>query len=123
MANTKASNDRARWTYTTDGAVALAISAKSVYVTGGDAAKYGGSADTTGVPRVPKGFRVRRVRVDSSGGATRRVVVYQTTAALWTTPSTTITLDLAGTDTEFSNGAKIHRTSEREERDTIGIGK
>lgn len=102
MASTMASNDRTSWTYTDEDANVWSISAKSVYVTGVDAAKYGGSAAAAGDPPIPGNFRPRRAQYADASGNTKWMVCYTNAAAAWATPDTTLTLNLRGVDTTFT---------------------
>lgn len=119
MASTKASRNKVRWTYTDDGAVEYATSADAVYVLDPtDGAKYGGSAAALDVPDIPRGFRKRAVRC-VGGGVARWIPAYTVASDLWTTPGTTLSRDLLGTDTAFTSTAK--RRGERHSgRATIG---
>jgi hypothetical protein len=107
MATTKADNNRVAWTYTTNDSEAFRTSAKAVYVTGGDAAKFGGSAAAGSVRALPSSFRTRKAIVVDSAGASRTVVCYDTACALWTTPGTTVTLDKNGVDTTFTSSGDL----------------
>lgn len=111
MASTMASNDRTSWQYTDDTGTVWAISAKSVYVTGVDAAKYGGAAaDTTHDP-IPGNFKPRRAQFIDATGNVKWVVCYTTAAAAWATPGTTLTLNLRGVDTVFTKGKRTRGES------------
>lgn len=107
MATTKADNNRVAWTYTTNDSEAFRTSAKAVYVGGGDAAKFGGSAAAGSMRALPASFKTRKAVVVDAAGATRAVVVYDTEAALWTTPGTTVTLDKNGVDTVFTSDGNL----------------
>jgi hypothetical protein len=108
MATTKVDNNRIAWTYTTNDAEAFRTSAKYVYVgTGDDAAKFGGSAAAASMRALPASFRTRKALVVDAAGATRAVVVYETDAALWTTPGTTVTLNKNGVDTVFTSSGDL----------------
>lgn len=107
-------NTRVLWTYTTNGAVDYAVAAKSVYVTGLDTAKYGGSAALATIPSLPNGFRPRAVKCIDATGAARWITVYEVTASLWTTVGTTVTLNKNGADvvytsTDQSRGERAER--------------
>lgn len=117
MASTKATNNRVAWTYTTGDAEAFRTSAKAVYVLGGDAAKFGGEAASPAMRALPASFKTRKVIcVDAVSGASRAVVAYDTACDIWTTPGTTVTLNLLGTDTVFT--ATSDHVSERYGRST-----
>lgn len=103
MASAFASGNRVAWQYTDDNGADWVISAKSVYVLGADAADYGGSAPASTVARIPKQLKPRRVKCVSAGAADRWPIVYETDAALWTTPGTSITLNLLGVDTVYTS--------------------
>jgi hypothetical protein len=117
MATTKVDNNRVAWTYTTADGEAFRTSAKAVYVLGADAAKFGGSAAAASMRPLPASVRTRKViMVDPVSGASRAVVAYETTATIWTTPGTTLTLNKNGTDTVFD--ATTDQVSERYGRAT-----
>lgn len=104
MASTKADNNRVSWTYTDHLSTDYAISAKAVYVLDGtDGAKYGGTASSTSDRRIPKDLKPRRVKCVSSGKPDKWVVAYTTSATIWTTPGTTLTLDANGVDAVYSS--------------------
>jgi hypothetical protein len=104
MASTKANNNRVVWTYTDDNAADYAVSAKAVYVLDGtDGAKYGGSAPAETVPPKPLQLVMRKVKCVSAGAPAIWLTVYEVTAALWTTPGTSVTRDLNGTDTTYTS--------------------
>jgi len=93
-------NNRVAWTYTDDHVASYRISAKAVYVaqvTDGDA-KQGGVAAAPSVRRIPKDIKPRRVKmVDVATGAVARYeVAYATDALIWTTPGTTMDLNING---------------------------
>lgn len=111
MASTMASNDRTSWQYTDDQANVWAISAKSVYVTGVDAAKYGGQAATNDDKPIPGNFKPRRAQFVDATGNVKWVVCYTTAAAAWATPATTLTLNLRGVDTTFTKGRRTRGES------------
>ncbi len=99
MASTKADQNRVAWTYTDNKGEDWRVSAKAVYVLDGtDGAKYGGSAAATSVPRLPKGYRMRKVYA-KCGGKIISFPAYDITADVWTTPGTTVTRNLNGVDT------------------------
>ena len=104
MASTKADNNRVVWQYTDDSGADWAVSAKAVYVLDGtDGSKYGGSAPATSVPAKPRQLRMRAVKCVSSSHPAIWVVSYTTGSDLWTTPGTTISRDLNGTDTAYTS--------------------
>ncbi len=90
-------NNRRRWTYTDDDANDWAISAKTEYVSqGGPGTEFvGGSAAAVSVPRIPKNLKPRFVYM-SNGTTTRRLVAYEITAPIWTTPGTTVSMSVNG---------------------------
>lgn len=103
MASTKADNNRVAWTYTDKKSVAYAISAKAVYVLDGtDGVKYGGAAAQGTNRRIPKDLKPRRVKFTAAGKPDKWVIAYTTTATIYTTPGTTLTLDCNGTDTVYT---------------------
>jgi hypothetical protein len=118
MASAFADNNRVAWTYT-DGRGAgtdFRVSAKAVYVLGVDTAEYGGEAAAGTVRAIPKQLKMRKAKCTSAGHPAIWVTVYKTDAALWTTPGTSITRNLNGTDTVYvSTGDK------REETNRAGI--
>ena len=108
MATTKADNNRVGWGYVTNDAETFRTSAKAVYVLGGDAAKFGGAAALGSVRSLPSSFKVRRAVVVDAAGTSRAVVCYTTSATLWTTPGTTVTLDKNGVDTVFTSDGTLY---------------
>lgn len=107
MANTVQNNNRVAWTYVDDASVSWRVSAKQVYVEHStDGAKYGGSAAASSVRAKPRSLQMRTVEM-TSGAVTIRVPVYDTSAALWTTPATTCTRNLNGVDATFT-GSSVH---------------
>jgi hypothetical protein len=113
MASTKADNNRVAWTYTDDLGNDYRVSAKAVYVLDGtDGAKYGGAAAGVAVAAIPPKLRMRAVKCASSAGVVRWIPAYEVTAALWATPSTTVSRDINGTDTPMTNVA-LGRRGER----------
>lgn len=116
MASTKADNNRCAIRYVSDDGNNYAISAKVVYaldVT--DGTKYGATAAQATDLRIPKDMKPRRVKCSAANSPDKWVVVYNTTAAAWTTPGTTLTLDLNGVDTTYTVQA-VKRNEKR--RDT-----
>lgn len=108
----KANNNRVAWTYTTNDGEAFRVSAKALYVLDAtDGSKYGGSAALGAVRPLPSSFKMRTVDVVSASGSTRRVVCYDTTCALWTTPGTHVTLSFYGVDTDFESTSQQHSES------------
>lgn len=109
MASTKASNNRCVWQYTDDNGDNWAVGAKVVYVQDvTDGAKFGGSAPAATVSAIPKQLRMRAVKCIADGSADKWVPVYETDAALWTTPGTTVTLNALGVDVLYAC-TKSHR--------------
>lgn len=109
MASTKADNNRIVWTYTDDNGTDHAVSAKAVYVLDGtDGSKYGGSAPAPTVAAMPRQLRMRAVKCVAAGEPAKWIVIYQTTATLWTTPGTTVTRIANGVDVTFT-ATKGHR--------------
>jgi hypothetical protein len=103
MASLKADNNRVAWTYTDDNAEPFTISAKAVYVLDGtDGSKFGGEAGSTDDRRIPKEMKPRRVKCVSAGKPDKWMIAYATTATIWTTAGTTLTLDCNGTDTVYA---------------------
>lgn len=117
MASTKADNNRVVWTYTDDAAADYAVSAKAVYVLDGtDGVKYGGEAPAATVPAKPNQLRMRATKCVSSGKPALWIPVYETTAALWTTPGTTVVRNINGLDATYTS-TRGHRS----ERNPDGI--
>lgn len=107
MASLKASGNRVSWTYTDDDGNDWSIAAKGVYVLDvTDGAKYGGSAAGAAVAPIPGNFRPRRVACADASGNVRYVIAYETTAAIWTTPGTSLTLNYFGNDVAFTTSAR-----------------
>lgn len=99
MASTKADNNRVAWTYTDDRGNDWRVSAKAVYVLDPtDGGKYGGSAASAAVKRLPKGYSMRKVYA-TCGGKLLAITCYETTAVAFTTEGTTLTRNLNGIDT------------------------
>ena len=117
MARTKASAERTAWQYTDDSPTDWNIQAKTAYVVGDDSAKFGGEAAAAANDSIPNGFKPRRVRVVSAAGDVRWPVVYTTSATLWTTPGTTVTMDIKGVDTVMTCGKT--KRAERAERQPL----
>lgn len=116
MASTKANNNRVGWGYVSDDGNTYAISAKAVYVQDvTDGAKYGGSLAGASDLRIPLDMKPRKVKCVAASNPDKWVVVYATTAALWTTAGTQITLDANGVDVTYAATA-IRRGEKR--RDT-----
>lgn len=110
-------NNRIAWTYTTNDGEAFRTSAKQVYVQDvTDGAKYGGSAALGSVRALPASFKTRKVVCVDADGASRAVVAYTTTATIWTTPGTIVTLNKNGADVAFT--ATGDHISERYGRST-----
>lgn len=120
MASTMASNDRTSWTYTDESGNVWAISAKSVYVTGIDAAKYGGSAALKATPPIPGNFKPRRAQYAADSGDTKWVICYTNTADAWATDDTTLTLNLRGVDTVFTRTGETR--GEKRNRRAVLVG-
>lgn len=103
MANTVQDNNRIEWTYTDNSDNDYSISAKKVqvqHVT--DGTKYGGAiGDGTKLP-MPKNLRPRRVKCVSSGKPDKWIIAYEVGATIWTTPGTTLTLNVNGVDATYS---------------------
>jgi hypothetical protein len=111
MASTKASGAKTAWTYTTSEGTprSFAVAAKACYVEDvTDGAKYGGAAAEPGTPGIPNELRMRKVLCVDENANGRYVVAYTTTATIWTTPGTEITLDMLGVDTVFQ-ATDVHR--------------
>lgn len=109
MASTKASQNRCAWKYTDDLGNEWAVSAKSVYVLDGtDGAKYGGEAAEATDPQIPSQLRMRAVKMVAGSNPVKYVPAYTVTATIWTTPGTTLTLNLEGVDTVYT-AARGHR--------------
>jgi hypothetical protein len=108
MANTVQNNNRIAWGYVDNSSVTWRVSAKQVYVEHAtDGAKYGGSAAASSVRAWPSSWTMRTVEC-TSGSTTIRVPVYAKTAALWTTPGTTLTRTLNGVDATFTSTSVLH---------------
>jgi hypothetical protein len=120
MATTKVSNAKTLWKYTTQFAVDYSIAAKTVYVTGGDAAKFGGAAAAVSDKSLPNGFRPRRVKCVAPDGTARWIIAYKEDATIWTTVGTTLTLNHLGTDTTFtSTDQTIGERAERKGKEPV----
>ena len=119
MASLMANGAKTAWTYTTGKDQDYTINAKTVYVTGADAAKYGGSAASAANISIPNGFKPRRAQVVSAGKVVRWPIVYSETGTLWTTPGTVVTLDLNGVDTPFTSTGTLR--NEKAEQKAILI--
>lgn len=116
MASTKADNNRCAIRYVSDDGNNYAISAKVVYaldVT--DGAKYGAAAAQAADLRIPKDMKPRKIKCVAADKPDKWVVCYTTTAAAWTTPGTTLTLDCNGVDVAYTTQA-VKRPEKR--RDT-----
>jgi len=114
MASTKADGNREAWVYTDDAGNDYTIASKTVYTSDGtDGGKYGGSQADGTKPPIPKGLLPRRVKCVDSTGFAKWPIAYETTATLWSTPGTELTLDKNGVDTVFASTAR-----RRNERDT-----
>lgn len=115
MASTKADGTKVAWTYSNDlGTTDYTISAKVVYVVGADAAKFGGTRAVPGNIGIPNGYKPRRVKVVGPVKEIRWPIVYDVAAALWTTPGTTVTMDVAGVDVVMTaDGTKRAEKAER----------
>ena len=116
MATTMAGNNRLVWQYTDDNDTDWAISAKSVYMLGADAAKYGGGAPEPAVPAIPQQIRPRRVKCVASGKPDAWVIAYETDATIWTTPGTELLLFRGGIDVTYTS-----TKGKRGERNRDGI--
>ena len=117
MANTVQDNNRVAWGYVTADAtpITYCVSAKAVYVTGADAAKFGGAAAPASSEGLPKGFRMRAVKcVCAASNKKRWVPVYTVTGTLWTTPGTSVTMNENGVDAAYV--AQADRRQERKAR-------
>lgn len=102
MASTKADNNRVAWAYTDRKGVQYAISAKAVYVLDvTDGAKYGGEAAVPANRRIPKDLKPRRVKCHAAGYPDKWMIAYDTTATIYTTPGTALTLDVNGVDVNY----------------------
>lgn len=86
-----AAADMIRWTYTDDNAKTYMRRADK-FIT--DQAKVGGAAaDATITEAFPQNYRPRKwVGTDPATGYTGSVVVYETTAPLWTDATATVTV-------------------------------
>lgn len=114
----KQSGNRVAWTYTDDQGNDWAISAKGAYVLDPtDGAKYGGSAASASVAPIPGNFRPRRVCCVDASGNQRYVIAYETTATIWSTPGTSLSLNYFGTDTAFTTTVRT-RGERRNKRGT-----
>lgn len=120
MASTKADNNRCAWTYTDKKDTAYAISAKAVYVLDAtDGSKYGGVAALSTSRRIPKDLKPRRVKCVSAGKPDKWVIAYSTSATIYTTAGTQLTLDCNGVDTVYTTTDVIREESWRDTtRDT-----
>lgn len=99
MASTKANNTKVAWRYTDDNGHVFAVAAKQCYVEDGtDGVKYGGAAAQAADEAIPNELKMRKVKCLAPGGSAHWVPVYTTTAALWTTPGTQVTLNVLGVD-------------------------
>lgn len=112
MASTKADNNRVSWRYTDKKGVVYAVSAKNVYVNDvTDGAKYGGTAASSANRRIPKDLKMRKVKCIAAGQPDKWMVAYTTSATIYTTPGTTLTLNSGGVDVSYETTDVI-----REER-------
>lgn len=103
MASTKADNNRVAWTYVDRLDNNYTISAKAVYVLDvTDGAKYGGSVGSNADRRIPKDLKPRRVKLTAAGKPDKWMIAYSTTAAIYTTPGTSLTLDCNGVDVAYT---------------------
>ncbi len=108
MANTVQNGNRIAWGYTDNAGVTWRVSAKQVYVEHAtDGVKYGGAAAASSVRAWPSSWKMRTVKC-TSGATAILVPVYSTSAALWTTPGTTITRTLNGVDATFTSTSTKH---------------
>jgi hypothetical protein len=106
VANTVQNQNRIAWTYTDDAHNDWRVSAKQVYVEhASDGVKYGGAAAAGTVPHLRKGHRMRAVKCTSTGKPDKWIPAYETTAALFDTPGTTVTRDYAGADATYESTA------------------
>jgi hypothetical protein len=104
MASTKAPGNRVAWGYTDNDGTTWRVSAKAAYVLDGtDGAKFGGAAALSSVRGKPAGLQMRAVICTSAAGVSRAVVCYSTTATLWTTPGTSVTLNENGVDVAYTS--------------------
>lgn len=116
MASTKANNNRVGWAYTSDDTNDYCISAKAVYVQDvTDGAKYGGALADAADNRIPLDMKPRKVKCVAASNPDKWVVAYTTTATIWTTAGTTLTLDANGVDVAYTT-TNIRRGEKR--RDT-----
>lgn len=116
MASTKADNNRISWQYISDDGVTYAISAKKVYVDDPtDGSKYGADHATAANKRIPKDMTPRKVKCICNGQPDKWVVAYSTSATIWTTAATALTLDANGVDQTYAT-TSIKRGEKR--RDT-----
>jgi hypothetical protein len=117
MTTAMVSGNRESWLYTSDDGVDYVVSSKSVYTSGADSAKYGGSqGPSTKFPKDPR-MSMRCVKCTGAGGEVAWIPVYDVTAALWTTPGTTVTRNSLGVDVVFTSTAK--RRAEKDGRRLI----
>lgn len=110
------SGNRVAWTYTDDDGTDWAISAKANEVLDAtDGAKYGGSAAGAALQNLPGNMRPRRVCCVDASGNQRYKIAYEVTAAIWTTPGTTLTLNYFGADVAFASTKRrrAERTNKR----------
>lgn len=101
-------NNRVAWTYTDDGGGDFRISAKAVYVAqGGGTVPQGGSAAAATVARLPKQVKPRHVKMTpaAGGNGVRWVVAYAVDAPIWTTPGTTMDLNINGAAVSYHSTA------------------
>lgn len=102
-----ADNRRVDWTYVDDNGQNWAISAKSSMVLGADGAVLGGGASgaSSDMYPMPSYLKPRKVKcVDTATSKIIRwVTCYESSATLYTTSGTSITLDVDGADVAFTS--------------------
>lgn len=95
------------WTYTDDGATDYCCSATKAITDQVDGTpKVGGAAGSIADPPWPSSWRKRKVYM-TYGGKTKAVVAYSTTALIWATPGTTLTLN-DGADVQTYTASAAH---------------
>lgn len=115
MANTVQDNNRIAWKYTDKNNVVYAVSAKKVYVEHvTDGTKYGGGAAEASNRRIPKDLKPRRVKCISSGKPDKWMIAYETDATIYTTPGTTLTLNVNGVDATYTTTQTVREEKWRD---------
>jgi len=110
-------NNRVAWTYTDDHSDDYRISAKAVYVAqGGGTVPQGGSAAAATVARLPKQVKPRMVKMTpaAGGNGSRWVIAYALDAPIWTTPGTTMDLNINGAAVSYHSSTTLRGEKSRD---------